>query len=95
MSPWLLIGWALVSGLISHRVWRMASYDTIFDPIRKRVLPDPSWWADLVYCPWCLGWWLNVAVGLTLVLTGTLDPISAALVVLAGSTVTGVIGRGD
>lgn len=95
MSPLLLLGWAGFIGLVSHRVWRMAAIDSIFDVPRSKIMPNQGFWVDLLDCPWCLGFWLNVVGGIVLLATGTTTIVESGLVALAGSTVTGVIGRGD
>lgn len=86
--------WALLSGAVSYRVWRMVAHDTLFDDLRER-LPQDGFWADLWSCPWCLGFWLNVAFAGVLVGVGSVDVWNGMIVVLAGSTVTGLIARGD
>lgn len=59
--PDLLIAAVLLS-LATYRVWRIFAVDPITEPIRARFLFRDGlvweWVADLVTCPWCLGWWL-------------------------------------
>lgn len=49
--------------LATYRVWRLIAVDQITEPIRARfIFRDGRLWqwvADLVGCPWCLGWWLS------------------------------------
>lgn len=49
--------------LATYRVWRLVAVDQITEPIRARfIFRDGRLWqwvADLVGCPWCLGWWLS------------------------------------
>jgi len=49
--------------LAVYRVWRIIAVDQITGPIRARFLfrdgPAWQWIADLIGCPWCLGWWLS------------------------------------
>lgn len=84
-----------LSGMVSHRIWRMAARDTIFDRPREAILPQTGFFRDLVECPWCLGFWLNVAIAALLYVAADISFPSALIVAFAGSTVTGVIGRGD
>lgn len=60
----LLIAFPLLS-LATYRVWRIFAVDSITEPLRARFLFREGrvweWVADLVTCPWCLGWWLSGA----------------------------------
>jgi len=66
--------WAgVLLALAAYRLFRIVGYDTITQPIRERVtgykdsdtLPSDVTDAKLAYlfrCPWCLGWWVSLAV---------------------------------
>ena len=84
-----------LSGFYSHRLWRMVARDSIFEKPRERLFPEGTWRFDLIDCPWCLGWWLNVAFAAVAYAYLDLTFPSAVIVAFVGSTVTGVIGRGD
>lgn len=49
--------------LATWRLWRIIAVDSITEPLRARFLFRDGrgweWFADLVTCPWCLGWWLS------------------------------------
>jgi hypothetical protein len=60
-------------GLAGFRVWRLIAHDTIFDPIRERILRLEGWTegepvpdgfrdrlAEFLVCAWCLGFWIAV-----------------------------------
>lgn len=56
----------------AYRVWMLIAKDAITQPIRTRVLgysddgkrnrwPKPhKTLAELVHCPWCLGFWISI-----------------------------------
>lgn len=54
--------------LASYRVWRLVALDTITEPIRSRVIfrdgPVWEWFANLITCPWCAGFWISGAASL-------------------------------
>lgn len=58
--------------LASYRVWRIVALDSIAEPIRaKFIFREGRGWqflADLIECPWCLGWWLAGAASLVFLL---------------------------
>lgn len=80
----------LLIALASWRLWRLAAVDTIFNRFRPI---EKSWFTDLLYCPWCLGFWITVVVtGLVWwLLEPGWHPLTAALVALAGSALVGLI----
>jgi len=86
---------AFFSGFLSHRLWRMVARDSIFERPREVLFPEGTWRHDLIDCPWCLGWWLNVGYATLLYFAVGLSFPSAAIVAFVGSTITGVLGRGD
>lgn len=62
-----------ILSLGSYRVWRLVAVDTITEPIRDRVFRMAEYQAgredryrfkldELVTCPWCLGFWIAIAV---------------------------------
>lgn len=84
-----------LSGMVCHRIWRMVARDSIFEKPRERLFPEGTWRFDLIDCPWCLGWWLNVAFAAFMYVAADISFPSALIVALAGSTLTGALGRGD
>lgn len=52
--------------LVAWRVWRIVAVDTITEPLRARFLFRDGrgweWFAELVTCPWCLGFWISGGV---------------------------------
>jgi hypothetical protein len=87
-----------LSGMVCHRIWRMVARDSIFDKPRQALYDHPrtpQWVEDLIDCPWCLGWWLNVAFAAFMYVAADISFPSALIVALAGSTLTGALGRGD
>lgn len=63
----------LVLTLAAYRLWMLAAKDTITQPWRVRFLGysddgSRNRWprshkriAEIVHCPWCLGFWLSLA----------------------------------
>lgn len=90
-----LLGLCLFSGFFCHRLWRMFARDSIFEKPRMALFPEGTWRFDLIDCPWCLGWWLNVAFAAVAYAYLDISFPSAVLVAFVGSTITGVLGRGD
>jgi len=89
--------------LATWRLWRIIAVDSITEPIRARFLfrdgPLWEWVADLVTCPWCLGYWLSGATtGVYVWRSGVFGPehlivgwVLAWLAVSAGVGITNVI----
>jgi hypothetical protein len=90
-----LVGTCFFSGFVSHRLWRMVARDSIFERPREALFPEGTWRFDLIDCPWCLGWWLNVGYAALMYFAVDLSFPSAVIVAFVGSTITGVLGRGD
>lgn len=80
----------LLIALASWRLWRLAAVDTIFESIRPTT---KSWFSDLLYCIWCLGFWITIAVtGLVWwLLEPGWHPMTAVLVALAANALAGLI----
>lgn len=83
--------------LASYRLWRILGKDSITEPIRAHL--DRSarentrwavWMADLIECPWCLGFWIAGAVVANLWPWDTLAELAVAW--LAVSCLVGLIG---
>lgn len=59
---------ALLAVGAAARLTRLVSMD-VFPPARKfrewtvRRFGDEHWIPELVYCPWCIGFWISGAVG--------------------------------
>jgi hypothetical protein len=64
--------------LVAARLTRLVNYDTVLDPVRLWVArrisarqnpdggkPTPTRWAtvaDFMSCPWCVGFWVSLAL---------------------------------
>lgn len=73
-SPWI----ALLLLAASFRIWRILADDDIFERPRRWVVRLPRDWeegqmlpegyriglAAFITCPWCLGFWVTIAVWL-------------------------------
>lgn len=86
---------ALVA-LAAFRVTRLLQLDSILDAPRRRFLDKHAAdrWGELVNCPWCLGWWVSLAV----VLAASTLPRALwepAVVALAGSAVVALLPMGE
>lgn len=90
-----VVALCLFSGFVSHRIWRMVARDLIFEKPRQAMFPEGTWRFDLIDCPWCLGWWLNVVIAAVAYIFADASLPTALIIAFVGSTVTGVIGRGD
>ena len=96
-----LLAAAVLIGMVCHRVWRIIAKDSITEPLRAPLIartslvPAARWVHELIDCPFCLGFWLNMTAAL--IAGGVYDwaPTETVLVWFAGSTVTGVVGRQD
>jgi hypothetical protein len=87
----------LIVTLAVHRLTRLALFDRVpFGALREKLInrkPD-GYIAELLTCPWCLGWWVSLAVVLAAsVLPRALwHPIAVAL---AASSVTALLPTGE
>lgn len=86
----------ILIGLASWRWWRLAAIDTITEPIRAR-LPMDGWFGDLLYCPWCLGFWIALAHTAAIWWFGDYSWSWAefAAVVMGASAVTGLLKEAE
>lgn len=86
-----------VLALAAHRLTRLALLDTMpFGALRDRLVnrkPDGRV-AELLTCPWCLGWWVSLAVVLAACVLPrrVWQPLAVAL---AASSVTALLPMGD
>ena len=89
----------LIDMLATFRLTRLATRDTITEPFRQqlrhaamRQVDSPGIAAKvdtLISCPWCVGWWIAVAVvAARRLYPRAWEPVAAAL---AASAVTGLI----
>lgn len=86
---------ALVA-LAAFRVTRLLQLDTILDGPRQRFLDRHAGdrLGELTNCPWCLGFWVSVAI----VLAATVLPRrlwEPAVVALASSAVVALLPMGE
>lgn len=70
--------------LAVHRLTRLGLLDTVpFGAARDRIITrDPQGrLAELLACPWCLGWWVSLAVVLAACVLprGLWQPVAVAL----------------
>lgn len=86
-----------VLALATHRLTRMGLLDRVpFGALRDRLInhkPDGRI-AELLTCPWCLGWWASVGV----VLAASLLPARIwrpVAVTLAASSVAALLPMGE
>ena len=68
----------LILALAAFRIWRLASEDEILQLPRRRLVRLPKTWeegdllpdeyrlglARFISCPWCLGFWISIAIWL-------------------------------
>lgn len=86
----------VVVGLAAYRLWRLLAVDSITARLRDRlnvhaIAPVRHFLAEMVACPWCLGTWCAVAVGLAAYFAG-LTSETPWLVVPAAAVVCGWLG---
>lgn len=88
-----LVELALLVGATA-RLTRLAQTDTILDPLRKPLLVRAkrsgakAW--ELLWCPWCLSFWIGIAVAASWVTWGHERWWLAAAAVLTASHLTGL-----
>lgn len=78
-----------VDALATYRLTVLAVEDTIFSPIRNRIVEGSRFGMELITCPWCISIWLGAAV----VLFTALAPVAWFYLacVLAFSAVAGLL----
>jgi hypothetical protein len=58
----MILVWMVVVGLASYRLWRIPAQDSMTDWFRDWLYCDQNavkdFLAQLVECPWCLGFWI-------------------------------------
>lgn len=81
---------SVVVGMVSYRLFRLLSVDSITEPLRAR-LPSWAWVEELWGCAWCLGFWCTLAVGLVAWNLGWTDS-TPWLMIPAASVVCGILG---
>ena len=83
--------------LAVYRVWRIIAVDQITEPIRARFIWREGrvwqWIADLIGCPWCLGWWLSGVAAAAYVVALGLSWWWVLLLWPAVSCVVGFLGK--
>jgi len=88
---------ALYVVLVLLACWRLArllSVDEIFRPARVKIVArfgEGGQIAYLVTCPWCISIWSSIPVAAVAVLWPDNRAVWAALLVLAGSGVAGIM----
>jgi len=90
---------ALVVGLVAYRLYRIPAKDSISDRFRDWLYADAGavrgFFADLLSCPWCIGFWWSGAAAWVFADVQDYNPAEFALVWLAGSAVCGLLARLD
>ena len=79
----------VIIGLVSYRLFRLLAVDKITERLRERMserVLDP--WT----CPWCLGFWVTVAVGLVAHFVGWTTG-TPWLVIPAAAVIVGLLGE--
>lgn len=60
----------VLASLCAYRLTVLIQDDDITEPLRRRFYrrfsPELSFWGQLARCPWCLGFWISVALWLPL-----------------------------
>lgn len=95
----------VLDALAVYRLWRLAAKDTILDGPRDDLVAairDDAqhrgrtavpWQVELLFCPWCLGFWLAViAVAARRYCPRIWDPIAT---VLAVSALVGLVAEAE
>lgn len=95
--------YALIVGAAAYRLWRIPAQDSITLRFRDWLYAKasgPGWrgqvWdfvADLVSCPWCIGFWWSGALAYAVAEMENYNAIEFALVWLAGSTICGALAK--
>lgn len=98
-----LVEWAMAVlaipflALAVYRVWRIVAVDQITEPIRARFIFRDGrvwqWIADLIECPWCLGFWLSGVASVAYVGALGLSWWWVWLLWPAVSCVVGILGK--
>lgn len=101
----LLVEWTIAVlsipflSLAVYRVWRITALDSITEPLRARFLFREGraweWFAALVTCPWCWGFWLSGVASVAYVEVLGLSRWWALLLWPAVSCVVGFLGKLD
>lgn len=90
---------AVLVGAAGYRAWRIFGLDSITEPLRAKLLEREgrvaTFIADLIMCPWCLGWWICGALAAMVTLALGWSVSAFILVWLASSTVCGLLGGRD
>lgn len=93
--------YSLLVALAAYRVWRIFALDKIAERPREWLMgkeDDSSAWrfvADLMFCPWCWGFWLCVAGAWVVAELKDYNEAQFALIALASSALTGLVRRLD
>lgn len=84
----MALGLTLLMVLASYRITRLVAQDTILKAPRERILNDgPTWAGNLVTCPFCIGFWIALAVaGATYLFEPYPLPALTAVAVAGGSS---------
>lgn len=95
-----MVEWTLLIGLATYRLWRLVAEDNILDGPRDRLYdrvdgPVSRWFADMVSCVWCLGFWIAGGMTATAALAYDWDLLVSLVVWVAASAVAGFAGRLD
>lgn len=88
----MILIYTILIGAAAYRLWHVIAVDDIFEPVRARLPYEGTvsrWLVDMLYCPWCLGWW--IAGALTFAWYGW--SLEVLLVWPAASLITGYLDK--
>lgn len=89
----MILAYALLIGLAAYRLWRVFALDTIADRPREWLYDRHGvvweFVADLLSCPWCIGFWYSCAGAWIVADVEGYDPAQFALLALAASAIAG------
>jgi hypothetical protein len=84
------LGYLVVVGFATFRLWRLFAVDNIFAGPRSRL---PASVLSFVTCAWCFGFWLAVIVYLALREWGDIEWVQAVTIIFALSGLIGLLAH--
>lgn len=93
----MILAYALLIGLAAYRTWRAFAIDKISERPREWLYergedtshPVAWFFAELLSCIWCWGFWLSCLGAWLVSDVEGYDPVQFALLALAGSAIAG------